>query len=91
MAPNLSFTGVLHENDAEIVETPIPQSVDANKPEKRKLELVWRNIILFAYLHLAALYGFWLMFTSAKWQTALTGKTLLFCCLIFFSDIFSFV
>lgn len=35
--------------------------------------IVWRNVILFAYLHLAALYGVLLIFTSAKIVTTLFG------------------
>lgn len=35
--------------------------------------IVWRNVILFAYLHLAALYGVLLMFTSAKIATTIFG------------------
>lgn len=73
MAPNISIpTGVLHETDEEISALEIPQEVV--KPEERKVELVWRNIILFAYLHAAALYGLWLMFTSARIWTSLLGK-----------------
>ncbi|XP_074605761.1 acyl-CoA Delta-9 desaturase-like [Brevipalpus obovatus] len=34
-----------------------------------KLQIVWRNVILFAFLHIAALYGIKLMLTDAKWQT----------------------
>ncbi|XP_025404998.1 acyl-CoA Delta(11) desaturase-like [Sipha flava] len=33
--------------------------------------IVWRNVILFAYLHLAALYGALLIFTSAKIATTI--------------------
>ncbi|RWS05522.1 stearoyl-CoA desaturase 5-like protein [Dinothrombium tinctorium] len=36
-----------------------------------QLKIVWRNVALFAYLHLAALYGLYLFFTSAKWKTDL--------------------
>jgi stearoyl-CoA desaturase (delta-9 desaturase) len=73
MAPNISFpTGVLHETDDEISAIDTPAEV--TKPDDRKLKLVWRNIILFAYLHLAALYGLWLMFTSAKLATSAYGK-----------------
>jgi stearoyl-CoA desaturase (delta-9 desaturase) len=69
MAPNISFpTGVLHETDDEISALNTPAEVTT--PDDRKLKLVWRNIILFAYLHLAALYGLWLMFTSAKLATS---------------------
>lgn len=35
--------------------------------------IVWRNVILFAYLHLAALYGVLLIFTSAKITTTIFG------------------
>jgi len=35
--------------------------------------IVWRNVILFTYLHLAALYGVLLIFTSAKIVTTLFG------------------
>jgi stearoyl-CoA desaturase (delta-9 desaturase) len=59
---------VLHETDDEISALNTPAEV--SKPDDRKLKLVWRNIILFAYLHLAALYGLWLMFTSAKLATS---------------------
>lgn len=73
MTPNISVpTGVLHENDDEVAAMNIPAEVV--KPDDRKLQLVWRNIILFAYLHLAALYGIWLMFTSAKIATSIFGK-----------------
>lgn len=36
-------------------------------------KIVWRNVILFAYLHLAALYGVLLIFTSAKIATTIFG------------------
>lgn len=67
MAPNASkgaVTGVLHEDDAEVMMEALPPL--EQKPDNRKLQLVWRNIILFAYLHAAALYGAYLMFFSAS-------------------------
>jgi len=36
-------------------------------------KIVWRNVILFSYLHLAALYGVLLIFTSAKIATTIFG------------------
>jgi len=66
MAPNIS-TGVLHETDEDVLTAHLPN--DANKPDNRKLQLVWRNIILMGYLHLAALYGVYLAFTSTKFVT----------------------
>lgn len=35
--------------------------------------IVWRNVMLFGYLHLAAVYGVLLMFTSAKIATTIFG------------------
>lgn len=74
-----SATGVLFEQDAETVDGGLYKDIEKlKKAEKRKLKLVWRNIIAFGYLHMAALYGAYLMFTSAKWQTIGFGKYLYF-------------
>lgn len=45
------------------------------KTDKKQLnqKIVWRNVILFTYLHLAALYGVFLIFTSAKIATTVFG------------------
>ncbi|CAH1236409.1 unnamed protein product [Diabrotica balteata] len=78
MAPNTSMpTGVLHEHDDEVQAKMIPPEIV--KPSERKLELVWRNIILFAYLHLVALYGFYLMLASAKVFTTILAVVLYIC------------
>ncbi|XP_037930479.1 acyl-CoA Delta(11) desaturase-like [Teleopsis dalmanni] len=70
-----SSTGVLFEYDAETIDGGLVKDIEKlKKAEKRKLKLVWRNIIAFGYLHLAALYGAWLLITSAKWQTIGFGK-----------------
>lgn len=63
-------TGVLFEG-----ETVDPTVVkDSPKKEvKYTRQLVWRNLIIFAYLHLGALYGLYLIFTSAKLATTLFG------------------
>ena len=67
-------TGVLFEQDAETIDGGLVKDIEKlKKAEKRKLKLVWRNIIAFGYLHLAALYGAYLLFTSAKWQTIAFG------------------
>lgn len=73
MPPNTVVvpTGILHETDNEMVKDGYePVHLE---PENRKPQLVWRNIILFGYLHLAALYGVYLMFTSARIYTSLWG------------------
>lgn len=73
MAPNVSLpTGVLHECDDEVSTHVIAEEFE--KPSDRKLQLVWRNIILFIYLHIVAVYGFYLCFTSAKWLTVFHCK-----------------
>lgn len=79
MAPNaqmkeLDVNGVLNETDAETIDGGLSKPV-VKFAERRKLKLVWRNIILFAYLHVAAIYGLWLMLTSAKWATGAFGES----------------
>lgn len=41
------------------------------KPYRYQRKIVWRNVALFAYLHIAALYGAYLMFASAKLLTSI--------------------
>lgn len=79
MPPNATSTsactGVLNEGDAETIDGGLLSDItNLKKAEKRKLKWVWRNIIAFSYLHLAAIYGLWLAITSAKWQTCVFGK-----------------
>ncbi|XP_017041025.1 acyl-CoA Delta-9 desaturase-like [Drosophila ficusphila] len=63
-------TGVLFECDVETTDGGLAKDITVlKKAERRRLKLVWRNIIAFGYLHLAALYGVYLMVTSAKWAT----------------------
>lgn len=40
----------------------------------RKFKIVYPNLITFGYGHLCLLYGIYLMFTSAKWQTIVFSK-----------------
>ena len=44
----------------------------ARSPYER--QIVWRNVVLMSLLHLSALYGIYLSFVSAKWQTIAFGK-----------------
>lgn len=73
MAPNSTdANGVLFESDAAtpdlaLSNAPIKQA--DNYPRK----YVWRNIIAFTYLHIAAIYGGYLFLFSAKWQTDIFG------------------
>jgi len=71
------ITGVLNEEDAESSEFINLKDVSKLKhAEKREYKLVWRNIILFAYMHVAAIYGGFLMLTSAKWATVIFAYVL---------------
>jgi stearoyl-CoA desaturase (delta-9 desaturase) len=36
--------------------------------------IVWRNVLVFIYLHLAALYGLYLCFTDVTWATLVWCK-----------------
>lgn len=79
MPPNatteVQCTGVLNENDAETVDGGLDKNIEELKhAHDRKIVLVWRNILLFAYLHAAAVWGAWLMLSSAKLYTSAFGK-----------------
>lgn len=52
------------------------QIFNKQNENERHQSIVWRNVILFAYLHLAALYGILLIFTSAKVFTTIFGMLL---------------
>ena len=72
MAPNItsSPTGVLFEGETLDESSRV---IDAPKT-KYKRQIVWRNVIIFAYLHIGAVYGLYLALTSAKWATLLFGE-----------------
>lgn len=74
MAPNASdANGVLFESDAATPDLALPHA-PVQRADAYPRQYVWRNILLFAYLHLTALYGGFLFLTSAKWQTDVFGK-----------------
>lgn len=74
---DISVSGVLDENDVETVDGGLKAQAKGHA-KRRHLKLVWRNIILFAYLHFAAVYGLYLMLSSAKWSTCIFGKCYIF-------------
>lgn len=47
---------------------------DVDDTKTYKLQIVWRNVILMSLLHISAVYGAILCFTSAKWQTSVLGE-----------------
>lgn len=60
--------------------TPLIRREETAKKEPQEIDLpiVWRNVVVFALLHLGALYGIYLCF-YAKWQTLLFAYVLYFC------------
>lgn len=62
------------------VSSPKPTYLEAQKSDKSKYtwQIVWRNVIAFVYLHVGALYGFYLFFTGAKILTVVWSKTIAF-------------
>jgi len=69
MPPNATSvaTGVLNEEDAETIDGGLTMNInELKRAEPRSIKIVWRNVILFVYLHLAAIYGGWLALSSAK-------------------------
>ncbi|XP_026501242.1 acyl-CoA Delta-9 desaturase-like [Vanessa tameamea] len=78
MPPQGQQTGswVLFESDLnKDATTPIvPPSA-----EKRKWEIVWRNVILFVFLHIGGVYGAYLFLTKAMWTTRLFAVILYLC------------
>uniref|UniRef100_A0A069DSL6 Putative fatty acid desaturase n=1 Tax=Panstrongylus megistus TaxID=65343 RepID=A0A069DSL6_9HEMI len=64
MAPNITTTPAA--NDCP---TKTPADLPIQKIQEYKLQIVWRNVLLFAYLHLAGVYGAYLMLFHAKWLT----------------------
>lgn len=72
---NVECTGVLNECDAETIDGGLDKNIiELKHANNRKLHLVWRNIILFGYVHLAAVYGAYLILTSAKIYTSIFGE-----------------
>ncbi|GAB0096563.1 hypothetical protein DMENIID0001_120870 [Sergentomyia squamirostris] len=64
------YTGVLNETDAERVDGGlIEERTHLMAADDTKLHLNWKMVIKHAILHLSAIYGAWLMLTSAKVYT----------------------
>ncbi|XP_064457895.1 acyl-CoA Delta-9 desaturase-like [Ornithodoros turicata] len=54
----------------------VTQTLTKTAPKQVPTKIVWRNVILMGYLHLASIYGFYLIFTAAMWQTILAAYIL---------------
>jgi len=46
---------------------------DESVTQEYKRQIVWRNVVIMAYFHLAALYGLYLVFTEAQWKTTVAA------------------
>ncbi|XP_023228726.1 acyl-CoA desaturase-like [Centruroides sculpturatus] len=71
MAPRPSTT-------LSTVTETVSQEKKSIKSEYPPLQIVWRNVAIFAFLHIGAVYGVYLSLVFVKWQTWL------FCCFIGF-------
>jgi len=73
MAPNASTsecTGVLNEFDSETIDGGLVKDIaPLTQIKERKFEWVWRNFLTFSFYHISAIYGLWLLFSSAKLYT----------------------
>ena len=67
MAQGVKTTTILREEEPTLTFV-VPQA------SPRKFQIVYPNLITFGYWHIAGLYGLYLCFTSAKWQTTLFSK-----------------
>ncbi|XP_044262405.1 acyl-CoA Delta-9 desaturase-like [Tribolium madens] len=60
----------------QIIEKPnVQHNVEthsSNLPQRR-WQIVWRNVLIFAYLHYAAVYGLYYMITLAQWKSIIWG------------------
>ena len=68
---------IKNENNNNFDDVPDLEPItEIKKSEKDnyKLQIVWRNVILMAALHGAAILGVYLMFTKAMWQTNVAGR-----------------
>ncbi|KAJ8723409.1 hypothetical protein PYW08_003321 [Mythimna loreyi] len=70
MAQSVQTSTILREEEEPILTSLAPQAAP------RKFKIVYPNLITFGYWHIAGLYGLYLCFTSAKWQTMLFSYVL---------------
>lgn len=68
MAPNVK--DVLYDNELS-VEATGRSDVSSASQKHQPLDIVWRNVVLFAYLHASAVYGLYLAFVDTQWRTLL--------------------
>ncbi|XP_045779956.1 acyl-CoA Delta(11) desaturase-like [Maniola jurtina] len=57
------------------IEDPFPKLVPP-QAAPRKYEIMYHNVLVFSYLHIAALYGMYLYCTEAQWKTLIFQHSL---------------
>ena len=62
--------------DVKTIEEDFPTENTFLDKIQPKLQIVWRNVVIYIYFHVAALYGLYLGFVSAKWPTIAWGKSI---------------
>lgn len=67
--------------------------VPISRESDYQMEIIWRNVALFAFLHLGAIYGLILAFTSASWKSTAWGLCSILSVLVFCRNVrvFSFL
>lgn len=74
MPPN-KCTGVLDEADCETTDGGLNNNIVKLKhAHNRSFKLVWESVITIGLFHLGAIYGVYLMITSARIYTGIFGK-----------------
>ena len=62
--------------DVKTIEEDFPTENTFLDKIQPKMQIVWRNVVIYIYFHVAALYGLYLGFVSAKWPTIAWGKSI---------------
>lgn len=74
MSPERGPTNGIIFNKNETPIQPMERTEDVNANLTFQADIVWRNVVYLSYFHLAALYGVYLLITSAKFVTFLFGR-----------------
>lgn len=69
MAPNIK--DVSYDKEIITEQSATREDISSEKHKSYSLTIVWRNVVLFAYLHLSAVYGLYLAIVTAQWRTLL--------------------
>ena len=70
----MGYTDVPNESVAETIDSHLNKhTLQVKHANHQKIQLVWRNILFVSFAHLSAIYGVYLMITSAKIYTGIFG------------------